>query len=375
MQWAFYMNIAFFTQELNTGGAETQLLVLAKELKHRGHDIHIITYYKGINDDLAKKMGFKTFVVRKNKHFTPFSLIYQTIRYLKSNNIQILHSYLAVPNLYASIVKIFYPKIIVAWGLRDSKRFKSLSIKDKLGFLLSIPLSIFSDVIICNSICGRMTYSKFYPVKKIFTIFNGIDTKKFVIFKNHKTDSEKPRLIKIGLPARLTEVKDHLTFIKAIFILNKSLKHLSVTCIGVDNISLRNRLQHQIKAMGLSELWTWRSFTQDMTQFYNDLDVTVLSSISEGFPNVLAESMSCGTASVSTDAGDASVIIDNDLFISPIKDPKSLASAIENACTSSVNKEHLREQIVCRFSVNKLATNTESLLEQTLLNASYTGPA
>jgi glycosyltransferase involved in cell wall biosynthesis len=71
--------------------------------------------------------------------------------------------------------------------------------------------------------------------------------------------------------------------------------------------------------------------SDNVTEIYNMIDINVLSSKAEAFPNSLAESMLCGTPCVSTDVGDARVIIDRFGWICKPLDSLDLSKSIIKA--------------------------------------------
>ena len=64
----------------------------------------------------------------------------------------------------------------------------------------------------------------------------------------------------------------------------------------------------------------------------NAIDIHVLSSsYGEGFPNVIAEFMVCGTPCVVTNVGDSASIVGKTGWVVPSNNPKKLADALEKA--------------------------------------------
>jgi len=118
------------------------------------------------------------------------------------------------------------------------------------------------------------------------------------------------------------------------------------------------------ESLQLSERLIWLGSRDDMLAVYNALDVAVSSSsCGEGFSNVVAEAMACGTPCVVTDVGDSAMIVGCMGEVVPTKNPKALAEAVETTLNkinrSAHQEEQLRQTITERFSVSRLITSTE----------------
>ena len=114
----------------------------------------------------------------------------------------------------------------------------------------------------------------------------------------------------------------------------------------------------------------WIQKSSDILNFYRALDIFTSSSIyGEGFPNVIAEAMSCGIPSVATDVGDSKVIIGNVGKLVPPKNAYAISDAWEeilnlNTDEISIVSKKSRERIIHNFSIDSMATKTQALLEQ-----------
>jgi glycosyltransferase involved in cell wall biosynthesis len=105
----------------------------------------------------------------------------------------------------------------------------------------------------------------------------------------------------------------------------------------------------------------------DVPELMYAADVFVLSSIDEGLPNVVLESMSVGTPVVAADAGGTSEIITdgNNGFVVPIKDPRALAERISRLVSDPALRARMgaagRETARSRFSVPRMVEKVEAL--------------
>ena len=97
---------------------------------------------------------------------------------------------------------------------------------------------------------------------------------------------------------------------------------------------LRRDLVAQAESHGLSKHVTFvgPKLHNELPDWYRAADLTVLPSRSEGLPNVLRESLACGTPFVASNVGGISEIGDPSccLLVRP-EDPTSLADAIAKA--------------------------------------------
>lgn len=109
----------------------------------------------------------------------------------------------------------------------------------------------------------------------------------------------------------------------------------------------RSRMEQQVEQRGLTAVVDFRGYLSDpemVCQQYEECDVFVLPSLTEGFPRVLNEAMAMGVPVVATRAGGIPELLNDGehaLLVEP-RNPTELASAVRKIVTN----EELRERIV-----------------------------
>ncbi|MDZ8050455.1 MAG: glycosyltransferase [Aulosira sp. ZfuVER01] len=372
------LKIAFLIRDLNFGGAQKQLLTLVKGINQQNFDVTVLYFYSGgaLEKDL-KDNEIKLICLEKRQRWDVFGFFSRLVQHLKHIQPDVLHGYLGESNLLTIFLKPFFPSTRMIWGVRESGDASS-NLYGWLGRFLSqleYILAPWSDLIVFNSHAGKDYYLDHgVPANKIMVIPNGIDTE---CFKPDPESRAKVRLewgipentILIGLVGRLDPRKDHPTFLRAAALLCQEIQDLRFVCVGGTKNQAQELYQQELyqltEELGISERVIWAGARADMPAVHNALDISVSSSYTEGFPNVIGEAMSCGVPCVVTDVGDSAWIVgDSSLIVAP-RDPEALKkcihSLIENLGTNNYSKEKIRQQITENFSVFQLVLKTEAV--------------
>ena len=152
---------------------------------------------------------------------------------------------------------------------------------------------------------------------------------------------DRTLLVAVG---RLVPVKGFQYLIEACSVLKA--RGRSFACCILGDGPLKRELQAQIDRLGLQETVKLKGPQSqlELAEWYRAADMTVLASLSEGVPNVLLESLACGTPFVATCVGGVPEIADlrHDRLVPPEK-PVELADAID----SQLRTQHERLPVRC----------------------------
>jgi glycosyltransferase involved in cell wall biosynthesis len=212
----------------------------------------------------------------------------------------------------------------VFWNVRQSlDDIGSLSRSTRVALGLSRLLSSRPAGIVFNSARALNLHRQFgYRNSNCVVIPNGFD-----LVAAGPARALRPTVL--GIAGRLHAQKDYGTFFAAAAKVLQTHAGARFIAAGAGLTPDNEAVRQMIVAAGLPfDAIELRGNTSDMERFYGDIDCLVLSSRTEGFPNVVAEAMSFGKPVVSTDVGDAAIIVGDTGFIVPPGDASALADAI-----------------------------------------------
>ena len=360
------MRVVHIITGLGDGGAEHTLF---KICKYDDINKHIVISLKGPGKyfSLLKKLGIKVYCL--NIKFLSIHKFFFLIKLLHSLKPEVVQTWLVHADFIGGITARLAGIKNIIWNIRYSN-FKIG--KAKLTTILIIKilakLSFFiPQSIIINSKRAKKIFAiEGYDKKKLKFIPNGFDLSILKPQKFQKINFKKIIKIKklvplIGNVARYDKKKDHLNLLNALSIIRD--KNIIFFCILVGSNMDKNNfiLTSEIKRLRLSNNVKLLGQNDNILQIMNELDIFVQSSsYGEGFPNVVAESMACGTPCTVTDVGDAGFIVGKTGWVVPPNSPIKLAKAIEKALnelgTKSWNKRchRARLRIKENFNINKM---------------------
>ncbi len=369
--------LTFLIRDLGYAGAQRQLVTLATGLPRDEFHISVLHFHPGPLEEELRSAGIKTVHVRKNGRWDLPAFFLRLLAAARTEQPDIVHSYLTESNVLGVLMKPFLRGARVVWGLRDSQTDAALwGFLGRLSFRLSRLLSHRADGIIANSAAGRDYYiAQGFPADRLTVIPNGIDVGRFAPDPDAGSRLRAawriaPETFLIGHVGRLNVMKDHATLLRATAMACDRHPDARLVCIGGGDPVYGAHLRRLAGELGLADKVSWQPARGDMTAAYNALDALVSSSsFGEGFPNVVAEAMSCGVPCVVTDVGDSAHLVGDACFAAPPSQPQALADALcrlleTDPAAMTELKARARARIVNTFSTPQLVRRTREALLQ-----------
>ncbi|RBM75760.1 MULTISPECIES: glycosyltransferase family 4 protein [Vibrio] len=354
---------------LSDGGAEAVLYRLCHHDKENQH-IVISLMDKGKYGPLLEDMGVQVYCLNMPAgkiRFSALIKLYKLIRQLKPDVVQ---TWMYHADLIGGIIARLAGVKNIVWGVHHTTLVKGESKRStiliaKINALISsfIPRKI----IYCAEKSRQVQESIGFSPKIGHVVPNGYNIDNFkpdfnsgVAFRQEVGLADEKFLI--GHVGRYHPFKDYPTLVNAVSLLTKEKSALKVVMVGGDLTTDNTQLNQLIKDNICTERITLLGRRNDITAVMNGFDLFVLSSVSEAFPNVLNEAMACGTPCITTDVGDAAVIVGDTGWVVPPKDPQALAKAMfaameeqqDNLQAWQARKKACRERIVNNFSIKKM---------------------
>lgn len=362
------LTIVHIINGLESGGAETTMFNLCTYDKNNKH-IVISLVDEGRYFKLLQEHQIEVYCLDLKGKGWLIAKFYKLFKLLKTIKPDVVQTWMYHSDLIGGVVARLAGVKKVFWGIRNSILTSKLSKRSTI--VVSRICSVLSYVVPFKIICcadkALTVHAELgYCRSKLHVINNGYVLSKFS--QNPALASDFLAEIKhseaevlFGCVGRFDPNKDHRNLLEALKIVQQQGIVFRCCLVGNQMTSDNSQLMGWISDNGLEQQIILSGLRSDIPAIMNALDIHVLSSVAEAFPNVLCEAMACGTPCVSTDVGDAAIIIADTGWVVPPGDAVSLAHAIISAISERSNvvgwqkrRAACRDRIVNNFSVDKM---------------------
>lgn len=358
------MKILHIITGLNDGGAEGALFRLCKNDISNSH--FVVSLLSGGKYELKlNAINISTYSLNLNNPLGVLKCIYIYKKILDEVKPNIIQTWLYHADFFGGVFSFIFGYKRIFWNIRNcntSKKALKFSTR-VIVFINSIISNVIPRRIISVSQNATLHHIKIgFNANKFINIPNGYEFNESFTLPADLVELKKQSSFLIGMVARYDPQKDHENLLRSLFILKKNNIHFKCLLVGTGMDYENVKLVNLIQALNLSDSVKLLGRRDDIASVMQVLDLHILSSLGEAFPNVLVEAMSNKTICISTDVGDASLIINGNGWLVESECPDKLAAAILAANDLFLNKKQdwellrlkAKESVIDRFSIQNM---------------------
>ncbi len=378
------MKILHFTTTVGGGGAETMLCNIVEQMAANGVESVVVSTTSSIGDNSLKERleRCSRFYDLEAGSLLSLRMMARFRKILLAEQPDIVQTWMHTSGVVAGGVSFLTGFRKIVWGVHSKELFIDPSSSSLKAFLLKAALAFGSKflprkIISCSQVGITIHQQELsYPEQKMVWVANGIDTDRFRPNEGARAKWRQQLNIPadslvVGMVTRMAPIKDVPTFLRAITIAQSagSQSHFVICGEGLDHAD--TEIRECVDQLPDASRLHWIPFQHQIEDVYPLFDWLTLTSLSEACPMVLIEAMSCGVPCISTDVGDAKLIIDRSGYTFPPQAPKELAEIwkeIESAPREShqFRSELSRNLTISRFRLEDCVSNYRKIYQDLL---------
>lgn len=367
------IRIMFVIDSLGIGGSERQFIELVRRIDRARYNPMVICLSR--NAEMLEEASNVPALLLKRRTKQDLSLIWRLAGAMRTQKIEIVQSYLWLANCYARVAARLAGVPIVVSSVRGIE-YTTSSWKGRLRWAADRLLARTTGAIVVNSKAMRhYLMENGFDAAKIRVIYNGVDNdgldEGIDVGQAKESLALNPMDPAVGICARLEPVKDHRTFLLAAKSVLEAFPKTNFVLLG--DGPLRGALERFADELNIRSSVIFTGMVSNgISKALAALDVSVLCSKHESFPNVVLESMALGKPVVATAVGGCSELVVNGetgILVSS-QDAAQLAEAIVHLLRDRALAKRIGEQGQQRakqhFGIEKMVDNYEKLYAELL---------
>lgn len=363
------MRILYLANHLNIGGISSYIYTLAGGLQKQGHRIYVASSGGELLGQFTQAgITFIPLPLKTKSEASPkiWLSLFSLGRYLKSEQIDILHANTRVTQVLAFLVsRIFHkPYVSTCHGFFKRRVFRRL-----------FPLWGRKVIAISEPVKQHLMEDFAVRAEDIRVIHNGVDVSRFQVWTKEERARKKKMLglsegIVVGIIARLSDVKGHIYLFQAMPEVLRRFPETRLMLVGEGR--MKDELVALGRELGISQNVSFFDSVSDTAGMLCAMDIFVLPSLKEGLGLSLMEAMASGLAVIGSRIGGIRSLIsegENGLLVSPGEAGELTQAILKLIADGKMRRalgDNARAFIEKNFPEEKMLRDTERVYQECL---------
>jgi glycosyltransferase involved in cell wall biosynthesis len=365
---------------LGLGGAQRQLAEVINNTPPDQYDVEVLVFAASSADfsrEWLSRAEVQVTVLTQWPRLT-YS-VFEIAKHCRANRYDVVHTWLCLANAVGGAGARLAGVPCIVTAVRSLSLWKQTWYRqwwyrpvDMLGARLATAITVNA-----RALARDFASWTWMNEGRIHVVHNGLDPSRFVVDRRDsrgqlliETDASDEAIL-VGTVGRLAHEKDHKLFLRVLADARRTNPRIHGVLIG--DGPLRVELETYAMSLGLSDAVTFLGERRDVVRLMAGLDVFVLPSIIEGFPNALLEAVFLGIPSIATNVGGCPDVLGEDGRTFNVGDDAAalhaLVAVTDDLASASASAERARRRALDMFTADHTTTTWLTLYEHCLTEA------